>query len=82
MLAADITWPLVAGLAVILIAVLFLAVLWSKREWNSRKVRIGMFLEREYRGGDDQEDAEVIPGPPQVPPPADEAPTKGDKDAW
>lgn len=79
MLAVDITWPLVSALTVILLAVLFLAVLWSKREWNSRKVRIGMFLEREYRGGDD---AEVVPGPPESPPPADEAPTKGDKDAW
>jgi hypothetical protein len=68
-LAVDFTWPLVTAIGIILFVICFLAVLWSKREWNTRKIRVGMFLEREYRGGEDQGDAPSNK-------PADEAPTQ------
>ena len=75
----DVTWPVVLSLAIILAVICFLAVLWSKREWNSRKIRVGMFLEREYKV-----EEEVEPGSPQTSPPADDAPTKEMRrnDAW
>jgi cell division protein FtsW (lipid II flippase) len=65
----DISWAVVVSLAVVLAVVCFLAILWSKREWNTRKIRVGMFLEREYHSGEEE------PGTP-APPPADDAPTK------
>lgn len=80
-LAAQITWPVVTAVAVLLVVICFLAVLWSKREWNTRKIRIGMFLEREYKN----EEVEPWTPPPAPPtPPADDAPTKEMRkhDAW
>lgn len=62
---ALVTWPVVTAIGVCLLVLCFLAVLWSKREWNSRRIRIGVFLEREYRTEDEE--------PPAVP--ADESPT-------
>jgi hypothetical protein len=79
----DLTWTVVVALALILGVCCFFAVIWSKREWNSRKIRVGMFLEREYQHDRDEE---MEPGPPPgppAPPPADEAPTKEmRKDVW
>jgi hypothetical protein len=70
----DVSWTVVVALALILGIICFLAVLWSKREWNSRKIRIGMFLEREYmtrqEEAEDDEDTKNY-GP-------DEWPTKHD----
>lgn len=51
---AVVTWPVVTAIGVILVVICFLAVLWSKREWNSRKIRVGMFLEREYKTEDEK----------------------------
>jgi len=68
----DLSWTVVVALVLILGVICFLAVLWSKREWNSRKIRVGMFLEREYR--DEQDEAKL---------PEDEAPTEiRSPDAW
>ena len=68
----DLSWTVVVLFCLILAACCFLAVLWSRREWQSRKIRVGMFLEREYR--DEQDEAK---------PPEDEAPTEiRSPDAW
>jgi hypothetical protein len=76
----DLSWTVVVLFSLIFAACCFLAVLWSKREWQSRKIRVGMFLEREYNNPEEMEAGVPPPTPP--PPPADEAPTKGDGDAW
>lgn len=55
MAAFDLTWTAVLALALVLAVCCFFAVLWSKREWNSRKIRVGMFLEREYRAEEEEE---------------------------
>ena len=57
----DIGWTAVIVLALLFGVICFLAVLWSKREWNTRKIRVGMFLEREYRT--DRPEEEEPPGP-------------------
>lgn len=67
----DITWHVIVLFALLFAVICFLAVLWSKREWNSRKIRVGMFLEREYLTKEQQEEKKVPP-----PPAADEAPTQ------
>ena len=54
-------WSAIVGLAIILAVFCFLAVLWSKREWNTRKIRVGMFLEREYKNEENEEDTEILP---------------------
>lgn len=76
----DLSWTVVVLFSLIFAACCFLAVLWSKREWQSRKIRIGMFLEREYNNLKDKEE-EV---PPPSSPGADDAPTKEIRrdDAW
>ena len=45
----DITWTAIVFFVLLFGALCFLAVLWSRREWKSRKIRVGLFLEREYR---------------------------------
>jgi len=72
----DLSWTVVVLFCLILAACCFLAVLWSRREWQSRKIRVGMFLEREYgQGPEVEEEAEPLPD--------DEADTKEmKKDAW
>ena len=72
----DLSWTVVVLFCLILAACCFLAVLWSRREWQSRKIRVGMFLEREYgQGPEVDEEAE--------PPPDDDAPTEiRSPDAW
>jgi len=52
----DLSWTVVVLFCLILAACCFFAVLWSKREWNSRKIRVGMFLEREYSHDDPVEE--------------------------
>jgi hypothetical protein len=75
----DVSWAVVVSLVIILAACCFLALLWSRREWKSRKIRVGMFLEREYNG--EMEAGSPPPAPPL--PPSDEAPTKEmNRDAW
>jgi hypothetical protein len=71
----DLSWTVVVLFCLIFAACCFLAVLWSKREWQSRKIRIGMFLEREYNNPEKEE---------PLPPEADDAPTKEIRrdDAW
>ena len=64
MLAAflkDITWTAVTALALILLVCCVFAWFWSKREWNSRRFRVGMFLEREYKTDDETGDVEDAP---------------------
>ena len=75
----DISWAVVVALLIVFGVICFLAVLWSKREWNSRKIRVGMFLEREYMLKKEREEMEGSP-----PPPSDDAPTKEIRrdDAW
>lgn len=51
-MVSAVEWPVVVAIAVVLAVVCFLAVLWSRREWKSRKIRMGVFLEREYRNTD------------------------------
>lgn len=76
----DVSWAVVVSLVIILAACCFLALLWSRREWNSRKIRVGMFLEREY-GVDEMEPGSPPPAPSS--PPSDEADTKEmNRDAW
>jgi hypothetical protein len=71
----DLSWTVVVLFLMILAACCFLAVLWSRREWHSRKIRVGMFLEREYNKPDDPVELEVEP--------PDEAPTEIRRDdAW
>ena len=79
----DVSWAVVVALLIILAVICFLAVLWSKREWNSRKIRVGMFLEREYQLRQEEMEA-GSPPPAPPPPPADEAPTKEmrKQDTW
>jgi hypothetical protein len=79
----DLSWTVVVLFCLILAACCFLAVLWSRREWQSRKIRVGMFLEREY-GQAPEEMEPGVPPPTPPPPPADEAPTKELRkdDAW
>lgn len=59
MIAAA-TWPVVVLAVVVFTALCFLAVLWSRREWNSRKIRLGVFLEREYLVDGDEDDVTRI----------------------
>ena len=56
MLASDITWPVVASAAVVLAAVCFLVVLSYRQERRNRKIRVGLFVEREYRDRDKTEE--------------------------
>jgi hypothetical protein len=71
----DLSWTVVVLFCLILAACCFLAVLWSRREWHSRKIRVGMFLEREYNSPEETD--QIKAGPP------DEAPTEIRRDdAW
>lgn len=45
----NLDWLTVLVIAMTFIVVCFLAVLWSRREWKSRRIRVGVFLEREYK---------------------------------
>lgn len=46
----NLDWVALVALGLILSTCCFLAVLWSRRPWNERKIRIGVFWERQYKG--------------------------------
>jgi hypothetical protein len=52
--STDFTWTAVLVIFLLLATFVFLAILWSRREWNTRKIRVGLFLEREYREDDEE----------------------------